>query len=123
VSPLELTKQALARGGCGAQRTRSLTMAKWNCSTCTTQVDGMRAITARDANQSFSELLSSVEQGEEVVITKRGRPVAVLSPYQHPERTPEREAALARATALMEKGLPWGGYIPLFRRDDMHNRV
>ena len=53
----------------------------------------MRAITARDANQSFSELLSSVEQGEEVVITKRGRPVAVLSPYQHPERTPEREAA------------------------------
>ena len=79
-------------------------------STCTTEAE-MRAVTAREANQSFSELLSDVERGEEVLITKRGRPVAVLSPYQRPEFTPEREAAVARAIALMEKGLPWGSEV------------
>ncbi|MEJ0071425.1 MAG: type II toxin-antitoxin system prevent-host-death family antitoxin [Pseudomonadota bacterium] len=42
----------------------------------------MRIVTARKANQGFSELLSDVEGGEEILITKHGRPVAVLSPYQ-----------------------------------------
>ena len=34
----------------------------------------MRRVTAREANQRFSEVLSAVETGEQVVITKRGRP-------------------------------------------------
>jgi antitoxin (DNA-binding transcriptional repressor) of toxin-antitoxin stability system len=40
----------------------------------------MRRVTAREANQRFSEVLSAVETGEQVVITKRGRPVALMSP-------------------------------------------
>ena len=32
----------------------------------------MRRVTAREANQRFSEVLSAVETGEQVVITKRG---------------------------------------------------
>ena len=83
----------------------------------------MRAVTAREANQSFSELLNDVERGEEVLITKRGRPVAVLSPYQRPELTPEREAAVERAIALMEKGLPWGSEVRPPTRDEMHERA
>ena len=35
----------------------------------------MKAVTVREANQGFSELLAQVEHGEEVLITKRGRPV------------------------------------------------
>ena len=82
----------------------------------------MRAVTAREANQGFSDLLNQVEQGEAVLITKRGRPVAVLSPYQAPASTPEREAALARAVQVMEAGLPWRSPLRSCRRDEMHER-
>ena len=82
----------------------------------------MRAVTVREANQGFSELLAQMEHGEEVLITKRGRPVAVLSPYQAPNVTSEREAALARAVALMETGLPWGDAVRPYSRDEMHER-
>jgi prevent-host-death family protein len=80
----------------------------------------MRSVTAREANQGFSELLSKVEEGEEVVITKRGRPVAVMSPYRRPEITPERRRAIEKVIELTKKGLPFGGR--RFTRDEMHER-
>jgi prevent-host-death family protein len=83
----------------------------------------MKTITAREANQGFSDLLAQVERGEEVLITKRGKPVAVISPYRAPAMTPERQAAIDRAIKLMEKGLPWPeGVGPPFTRDEMHER-
>ena len=53
----------------------------------------MRRVTAREANQRFSEVLSAVETGEQVVITKRGRPVALMSPYPAEALAAERQAA------------------------------
>ncbi|HKO06582.1 MAG TPA: type II toxin-antitoxin system prevent-host-death family antitoxin [Alphaproteobacteria bacterium] len=82
----------------------------------------MRAVSAREANQSFAKVLSRAEAGEEVVITRRGRPVAVLAPYRAPAMTPEREAAIERAKRMMEKGLPWGRAFRRFTRDEMHER-
>ena len=82
----------------------------------------MKTVTARDANHSFSDLLSQVERGEEVLITKRGHPVAVLSPYRVPAMTAERQAAIAHAIDVMAKGLPWDGALRTFTRDDMHER-
>lgn len=38
----------------------------------------MRTVPVADAKAHFSELLKAVEQGEEVVITRRGRAVARL---------------------------------------------
>lgn len=34
----------------------------------------MKQVTAGQANQRFSELLSTVETGEEIIVTKHGRP-------------------------------------------------
>lgn len=82
----------------------------------------MKAVTAREANQGFSELLSQVEGGEEVMITKHGRPVAVLTPYRAPAMTPERQAAIERVVALMKKGLSCQGEVRRFTRDEMHER-
>jgi prevent-host-death family protein len=42
----------------------------------------MRTVSARQANHDFSKLLSRVERGEEILITKRSKPVALLFPYQ-----------------------------------------
>jgi prevent-host-death family protein len=81
----------------------------------------MKSVSARQANQGFSELLAAVEGGEEVVITKHGRPVAVLSPFHATVLTAERQAAIDHATSLMAKGLPWRGKLRTFTRDEMHD--
>jgi prevent-host-death family protein len=81
----------------------------------------MRKVSARRANHEFSELLSRVERGEEIVITKRGKPVAVLGPYRPTLVTPERQKAIAHAVSVMAKGLPWGN-LRRFLREDMHER-
>jgi prevent-host-death family protein len=79
----------------------------------------MRFVTAREANQAFSRILREAEAGDSVVITRRGRPVALLAPYQAADSR-EREAAIGHIVALMRKGLPIGGR--RFTRDDMHER-
>ena len=63
----------------------------------------MRRVTAREANQRFSEVLSAVETGEQVVITKRGRPVALMSPYPAEALAAERQAAIDRMIAAMNE--------------------
>jgi len=42
----------------------------------------------REAKAKLSSYLARVEQGEEVVILRRGRPVAVLKPVERPTRLP-----------------------------------
>lgn len=77
-------------------------------------------ITARDANQRFSELLSKVEtEGQGFVVTKHGRPVARIVPVETARKklTPDQEAALER---LMTTGWPLG--IGTFSRDELYDR-
>ena len=79
----------------------------------------MRAVSAREANQAFSRILREAESGDTVVITRRGKPVAVLAPYAA-TLSPERKQAIERIVALMRKGIPLGGR--RFTRDEMHER-
>ena len=79
----------------------------------------MRSISAREANQFFSRVLGEAERGDTVVITRRGKPVAVLAPYAS-QLSQERERAIERLVELMRKGLPLGGR--RFSRDEMHER-
>jgi prevent-host-death family protein len=70
----------------------------------------MGDIGAFEAKTHLSELLDRVEQGEELVITRRGRPVARLVPVADVARTRAAEAvtrlrALRRGTTL--GGLDW----------------
>lgn len=82
----------------------------------------MKTISAREANQGFPELLAEVAAGEEVVITRRGQPVARLVPFRGDEMIPEREraAAVERMIERMTKGVHLGGL--RVRRDEMHER-
>jgi prevent-host-death family protein len=82
----------------------------------------VKTVSARQANQEFSRLLSRAEQGEEILITKQNKPVALLSPYRLPAMTAERKKAIRHAIHVMQKGLRWGDALPRFTRDDMHNR-
>ncbi len=79
----------------------------------------MRKVSAREANQAFSKLLAEVAEGEEVIITRRGKPVARLSPVpQDGDR--EREEAIKRMIARMKRGVPLGDV--RMTRDEMHER-
>jgi prevent-host-death family protein len=40
----------------------------------------MRTVSAAEANRDFSKLLRAVREGETVLITARGEPVATLAP-------------------------------------------
>ena len=82
----------------------------------------MKTVSARQANHEFSDLLSRVERGEEILITKRSKPVAVLSPYRPPLMTAERKKAIQHAIAVMAEGLPWGDTLRKFEREEMHER-
>jgi len=81
----------------------------------------MKTISARDANQKFSKLLREVAAGREVVITRRGKPVARLSPVASARTSsPERRAAIKRMVKRMKRGLPLGGL--RFKRDELYDR-
>jgi len=82
----------------------------------------MKSVSARQANHEFSDLLSRAERGEEILITKRGKPVAVLSSYRPPVMTAERAKAIQHAIEVMAKGLSWGDTLRRFGREEMHDR-
>jgi prevent-host-death family protein len=80
----------------------------------------MKTVSAREANQHFSRLLRVAAEGEDVVITRRGKPVAKLVPLAGPKIDAKRRAARKRLMKLLRKGFNLGGR--RFTRDEMHER-
>ena len=50
----------------------------------------------REANQQFSKAIKAVKAGQEVVLTERGKPIAVIKPLPEPD---DVESALQRLEA------------------------
>ena len=50
----------------------------------------------REANQQFSKTVKAVKAGEEVILTERGKPIAVIKPIRPLGKT---EAAIRRLEA------------------------
>jgi len=81
----------------------------------------MRFVTVRDANQNFSKLLSEVEQGQSVLITKNGRTVAELRPRpDDPRDDPEWRAAFERVLQLMRETPATGFRVGEITEDDKY---
>ena len=68
----------------------------------------------RDANQHFSKAIKAVKAGQEVVLTERGRPIAVIRPLPAPGSW---EAGLRRleAAGLLQRATRPGPMRPLRR--------
>jgi prevent-host-death family protein len=81
----------------------------------------MRTVSAREANQRFSKLLQAVVEGEEVVITRRGKPVARLAPIKKGARDAEREAEIERIIAHFREGIDLGEPVS-WTRDELYER-
>jgi prevent-host-death family protein len=82
----------------------------------------MKKVSEHRANCEFSELLSHVERGEEILITKRSKPVALLCPYRPPRLTQERQAPSIMRLRSWPKAYPGGAALGGFTRDEMHER-
>ena len=82
----------------------------------------MKTISSREANQRFSKILAAAEGGQEVVITKRGKPVAKLVPFGGKKLSKEREAAIADLMAMLRTGWDLDYANNKMTRDEMHER-
>lgn len=60
----------------------------------------MRRVSVAEAKARLSALLDAVERGEEVEITRRGRPIAKVSPLPPPRRPLDLEAIRRHLASL-----------------------
>ena len=77
-------------------------------------------ISLRQANQNFSRYVEAAERGEEFIVTRRGKPVAVIAP---PPRHPGRKLGAAQKAALRRlfaSARPL--HIGKWRRQDLYAR-
>ena len=76
-------------------------------------------VSLREVNQHLARYVKAVEAGERIVITRRGKPIALLTPVPPQERTlsAAQEAALER---LLNQGYHLGGRAP--SRDELYER-
>jgi prevent-host-death family protein len=69
-------------------------------------MEGPIQIGAFEAKNTLGALLDRVEQGEEIVITRHGKPVARLAPCVEPIDQAAAQAALARIRARAAVAAP-----------------
>jgi prevent-host-death family protein len=81
----------------------------------------MRTVSAREANQGFSKLLQAVVEGEEVVITRRGKPVARLAPIQDGASDGEWQAEIDQLIEHWREGIDLGEPAA-WTRDELYER-
>ncbi len=59
----------------------------------------MSSVGVKELKNRLTHYLRKTKQGEEVIVTERGRPIALIQPIQSAERARSLEARLARLTA------------------------
>ena len=75
-------------------------------------------ISIRQANQNFSRYIVEVEGGREFVVTRRGRPVAVIAPARRQAARRLSAAQRAALRRLRAAAKPLG--IRKWRREDLY---
>ena len=76
----------------------------------------MTTITALEAKTRFGELLDRVSRGEEIIITRREKPIARLIPEGRPALRQVREA-VSELQALRQEMARRRGFKPLTDKD------
>ena len=78
-------------------------------------------VSIREANQQLSRYIDLLLEGQEIIITRRGHPVAKLMPYTDGKDLDlKKDAARQRTLARMKKGYHLGGRC--LTRDGLHER-
>lgn len=59
----------------------------------------MSAVGVKELKNRLTHYLRRTKQGEEVIVTERGKPIALLQPIRHAVQPVSREARLAKLAA------------------------
>jgi prevent-host-death family protein len=78
----------------------------------------MRSVSAREANQQFSKILEEAVRGQEVVITRRGVPVAKVVQITK-EEAAERERQRQEIIEGLRQGVALGPTVK-WTRDELY---
>ena len=76
-------------------------------------------VSLREINQRLARYIKAAEAGERIVITRRGKPIALLSPLP-PQKRPLDEAQEAALARFLNQSYHLGGRPP--SRDELHER-
>lgn len=68
----------------------------------------------REANQQFSKAIKAVKAGKEVVLTERGKPIAVIKPLEQEDKLKARIRRL-EAEGILRSGPKSGKPMPVWR--------
>ncbi len=68
----------------------------------------------REANQSFSKAIKAVKAGKDVVLTERGKPIAVIKPLGK-EKSVDAAIRRLEAEGLLRRGPKSGKQMPVWR--------
>ena len=81
----------------------------------------IQLINIREANQHLSRYIDAVQDGDEIIITRRGLPVAKLSAIGRSLKLNDAQKAARKLSyARMRKGYSMGGRMPA--REALHER-
>lgn len=78
-------------------------------------------VSLREVNHHLAQYIHSVEQGNEVIITRRGKPIIMMVPLKKGvQLTALQQKSRKNLLSIMEKGLSLKG--ETFSRDSLHER-
>jgi antitoxin (DNA-binding transcriptional repressor) of toxin-antitoxin stability system len=69
----------------------------------------MGVISMREFNANISRAFARVDAGEDMIITRRGKPPLRLGPAELPDDQKRREEAYKRLCELMDSDIDFGG--------------
>ncbi len=79
----------------------------------------MPAVSSRELIHNFSAIAARVAAGEELTVTRHGRPLIRLAPLDAGERSAEEHGALTRKALSFRMTQPYG---KAFERSDAYDR-
>jgi prevent-host-death family protein len=78
-------------------------------------------VSLRDFNHHLTQYIHSVEQGNEVIVTRRGKPIVAVTPLKKvTQLTRQQQQARKNLSLIMKKGVSLKG--EAFNRDSLHER-
>jgi prevent-host-death family protein len=80
----------------------------------------MDSVSLAEAKARLSELVTRAAEGETVQITRRGKPVAQITPVQRPRRPIDIEALRALTSKMSMQSESAGDFIRRMRDDDRY---
>jgi prevent-host-death family protein len=68
----------------------------------------------REANQSFSKAIKAVKAGKDVILTERGKPIAVIKPLEQ-EKSVDAAIRRLEVEGVLRRGPKSGKPMPVWR--------